>query len=371
MGAALPPHCARVSRSPVRRALFAGLALACASLSGQESPGPEPFALRLVPLDPGIQVIEDASGTTWIVPTPATGFPIPLSLGVVLSAAADLCAPEPALCGGSERSVAACLNGIDDDLDGAIDSLDPDCHGAEGWSYSVVASEARVFFQEATTAGTAADLDTTPNGARDATNGSLEKTEVVTEMTGSGRHGAVSAVLLSLADGRMLSGDHLVLRIEGEIDGWPPGFESLHMGVLRIPGTGGFGLRGSGQRVQTIVTSGGESQVVSGHEVTIELADLTLPGSSVFLRGDANDDLEVNIADAVWILGEIFLAGPPSPCRAAADADADEIRDISDAVLILRHQFQAGTPPPAPYPQCGRVESSNESCGSSACTEAG
>jgi len=374
-------------REPIGRGLVPGLVLSAAwAVTGQE-PGTEPcwdylgeippgcprprFALKIVPLEPAIHVVDDESVTTWLVPTRSVGSPIPLSLGVVLSIEEDSCSGSDSPCGGIEKDWDACRNDIDDDLDGAMDTFDPDCHGPQGWSFSVEATRSRVQFMEATTGGTIADFDTSPPGIKDSTGGSLDRTEVVLEPTGAGRHGAISAVVLSFV-GRMLPlGDHLILRIDAVIDRWPPYFPDDEIGLLKIPSSGEQGLRAqNGQRVLTVITAGGNSHLLQAHEVTIHLTDLGLPGTPAFIRGDANDDRKVNVADCVWILGGIFLGGPPSSCPAAADANADEIIDLSDAVFILRHQFEGGSPPPAPYPECGRVESSNEDCGARSCEEA-
>jgi polyhydroxybutyrate depolymerase len=74
----------------------------------------------------------------------------------------------------------------------------------------------------------------------------------------------------------------------------------------------------------------------------------------MFLRGDFNDDGEMNIADAIAILGWLFLNEPPElACRKSADVnDSGEI-DISDAISLLGFEFLGGQAPPEPYPSCG------------------
>ena len=75
--------------------------------------------------------------------------------------------------------------------------------------------------------------------------------------------------------------------------------------------------------------------------------------ASPFVRGDANDDGEVDIADPVFILNQLFLGGPPANCETATDANDDGLRDLSDAIYLLGHQFLGGSSPPAPFPACG------------------
>lgn len=77
-----------------------------------------------------------------------------------------------------------------------------------------------------------------------------------------------------------------------------------------------------------------------------------------FIRGDANIDMAVNIADATSILAFLFPVSPgpvaPAlPCRDAADANDDEQVNISDPIYLLAYLFSGGLPMPAPFPDCG------------------
>ena len=71
-----------------------------------------------------------------------------------------------------------------------------------------------------------------------------------------------------------------------------------------------------------------------------------------FLRGDANVDGAVDIADAVRILLYLFQGGEAT-CLDACDADDDETVNITDAIRVLSFLFQGGDPIPAPYPAAG------------------
>ena len=90
----------------------------------------------------------------------------------------------------------------------------------------------------------------------------------------------------------------------------------------------------------------------SDDEVDGSLAVLP-PGGGVFIRSDANADLEVDISDPTFTLNFLFLGGPPPPCRAAVDANGDGTLDISDPTYTLNYLFLGGPPPPAPFPTCG------------------
>lgn len=74
-----------------------------------------------------------------------------------------------------------------------------------------------------------------------------------------------------------------------------------------------------------------------------------------FLRGDANGDDSIDIADAVAVLAVLFVPGtPPLECPDIGDANDDGNFDISDGIYLLSFLFVPGSPPPAdPYPADG------------------
>lgn len=71
-----------------------------------------------------------------------------------------------------------------------------------------------------------------------------------------------------------------------------------------------------------------------------------------FLRGDANADRTVDLADVVFTLNALFRGGPQPPCRDAADANDDGCLDLSDAISVLLHLFGGWTFDP-PLGVCG------------------
>jgi hypothetical protein len=71
-----------------------------------------------------------------------------------------------------------------------------------------------------------------------------------------------------------------------------------------------------------------------------------------FLRGDANLDATIDLADAETILNASVL-GSPLPCRDAADVNDDGALDVSDVVTILQFLFSGSPPPPLPFPDPG------------------
>lgn len=97
---------------------------------------------------------------------------------------------------------------------------------------------------------------------------------------------------------------------------------------------------------------------------------LVLTESGVrFLRGDCNDDGDLNISDPVCILNWLFLGGPipGSGCVAVANTDGSETNDevdLSDGVYLLNHLFLGGPAPTPPFPKCraGILPSDEEMC---------
>jgi hypothetical protein len=79
-----------------------------------------------------------------------------------------------------------------------------------------------------------------------------------------------------------------------------------------------------------------------------------VPGTPVFLRGDANADGAVDISDAIAILGFLFLGTPNSlPCKVAADTNDSEGVDLSDSVFLLNYLFLGTAALVQPFPDCG------------------
>jgi regulation of enolase protein 1 (concanavalin A-like superfamily) len=77
-----------------------------------------------------------------------------------------------------------------------------------------------------------------------------------------------------------------------------------------------------------------------------------------FRRGDPDASGDVDMSDAIRILGFLFLGTAPPLCSVAADANDDFELDLSDALVILRYIFLAEVPPEPPGPSdCGTAPS--------------
>ncbi|MBI4606946.1 MAG: lamin tail domain-containing protein [Planctomycetes bacterium] len=71
-----------------------------------------------------------------------------------------------------------------------------------------------------------------------------------------------------------------------------------------------------------------------------------------FVRGDATNDRQVDIADPVAVLFHLFR-GLPILCQDAADVDDSGTLNITDVVLALDYLFRNGAPPARPFPARG------------------
>jgi outer membrane protein assembly factor BamB len=61
--------------------------------------------------------------------------------------------------------------------------------------------------------------------------------------------------------------------------------------------------------------------------------------------GDCNDDGNINISDAVWIINYVFIGGDAPNPLCVGDANADGGVNVSDAVHIINYVFIGGDPP--------------------------
>ncbi|MBN1421979.1 MAG: CotH kinase family protein [Planctomycetes bacterium] len=86
------------------------------------------------------------------------------------------------------------------------------------------------------------------------------------------------------------------------------------------------------------------------------------PAGALFIRGDANRDLQIDIADAVLILGHIF-SNAIITCQDAADVDDTAQLDIADPIYLLTYQFVDGPAPAPPFPDPGLDPTDNDPFG--------
>jgi hypothetical protein len=65
-----------------------------------------------------------------------------------------------------------------------------------------------------------------------------------------------------------------------------------------------------------------------------------------FLRGDANKDGKVTVADVVYLINYLFKGGPvPIPGTIVGDANCDGKVTVADVVYLINYLFKGGPPP--------------------------
>jgi hypothetical protein len=82
------------------------------------------------------------------------------------------------------------------------------------------------------------------------------------------------------------------------------------------------------------------------------------PVAGSFVRGDANLDSLINIADPLTTLAYLFTQGTVA-CADAADVNDNGALDIGDAVYALAYLFSSGPPPEPPHPVAGNDPTSD------------
>lgn len=85
--------------------------------------------------------------------------------------------------------------------------------------------------------------------------------------------------------------------------------------------------------------------------------EITIPCGSQFVRGDANQDGKVNVADAVAVAFGLFGPNQTPPlmakCWDSGDANDDGRLNVADCVFILQWLFVTGGSLPEPSGSCG------------------
>jgi hypothetical protein len=161
--------------------------------------------------------------------------------------------------------------------------------------------------------------------------------------------GAVEAIVLSFKKPVTLPTTGVESGLELEVQAAGPQTDADQVVTLKFVG----GLKGSGEPVPNSMTVGGETQKACNTldadvKVVFSKTDIVL-----FVRGNANNDAKVDIADAIYIINALFRQGPPFSCLDAADMNGDSATDASDAVYLIQYLFSAGPAPSAPFPGCG------------------
>ncbi len=117
----------------------------------------------------------------------------------------------------------------------------------------------------------------------------------------------------------------------------PPGANLLQMSFTD-------GCCGSGFRVAIYSNCAGTETFDSNVLDASTSPEIQPPGDEI-KRGDVNNDGGVNIADAIFMLNDLFGDGSAPTCLETADVNGDTGYNIADAIFLLNNLFGDGPPP--------------------------
>ena len=75
--------------------------------------------------------------------------------------------------------------------------------------------------------------------------------------------------------------------------------------------------------------------------------DFAIVGVPTFIRGDAENDQDLDVSDVIYIINYLFKGGDPPVHSGAGDADCDWDTDVSDVIYLINYLFKGG-----PAPEC-------------------
>ena len=84
--------------------------------------------------------------------------------------------------------------------------------------------------------------------------------------------------------------------------------------------------------------------------VTADSIYQSLPQGCCLIPGEANNDCEINISDAYFLVQYIFRDGSSPSCCDRADADGGGETNIGDVLFMVNYIFQNGAAPRCPSP---------------------
>lgn len=88
------------------------------------------------------------------------------------------------------------------------------------------------------------------------------------------------------------------------------------------------------------------------------------PAPVVFNRGDANDDGNVDISDAIKLLAYLFTGGDAPGCLDSGDTNDDGDLNITDSIFLLNYLFTGNLDLPMPVSPCGEDPTADQlDCG--------
>jgi parallel beta-helix repeat protein len=92
-----------------------------------------------------------------------------------------------------------------------------------------------------------------------------------------------------------------------------------------------------------------QSTSVADNEGEGVIVDDDVPGAPGGLRGDANGNLTVDVADVFYLINALFAGGSQAVTTCRGDANADAAVTVADVFFLISYLYAGG---PAPAPPC-------------------
>ena len=93
--------------------------------------------------------------------------------------------------------------------------------------------------------------------------------------------------------------------------------------------------------------------VFAGASITPYMVVEEIPEGCLFLRGDGNQDGQLDLADVIFTAQLLFTVGVGLTCSDRYDSNDDGVTNIADVVYSATYLFQSGAPIAPPFPNCG------------------
>jgi len=160
-----------------------------------------------------------------------------------------------------------------------------------------------------------------------------------------GRHFVISVMFDYLPENCTLpasTGERLLFKLIGKVPETVPGDTVIQL----YPSNGDEGDGVGSFRLKNELCYRGEASYASLLPVRLKSGKIEvrsgLEAFDYFMRGDANRDADVNIADPIFVISYLFARGAEPACADAADMNDDGALDIADAVAGLSYLFGVG-----------------------------
>jgi hypothetical protein len=118
---------------------------------------------------------------------------------------------------------------------------------------------------------------------------------------------------------------------------------------------GGEGPLGKEAHLQIYRWNETQWELVGGHvdtSVNCVSASISEPGvygafttTPSFIRGDANADGVINVADVVYLVNFLYRGGDPPVPMEAGDCTCEGVVDVGDVVFLINYLYKGGDPP--------------------------